>query len=131
MYRSDRTTTAAARGTLMKNAERQLTCSISQPPMTGPIAVVIALNPDQVPIARPRPAPSKVALIIARLPGTKNAAPIPCTARPIIRKRGVVAMPHQTDAAVNQITPIRKIRFRPNWSPSDPPTRISAPRNSA
>ena len=38
--------------------------------------MVIALNPDHVPIARPRPASSNVALMIARLPGTRNAAPI-------------------------------------------------------
>src|SRR5256714_8879679 len=98
MYRSERNITIAASGTLMKKAERQLTCSINQPPTTGPTAVVIALNPDQVPIARPRSAPSNVALIIARLPGTKNAAPIPCSARPIIRERRLDAKPHQIEA---------------------------------
>jgi len=74
-------------GTFRKNTARQLTCSISQPPMTGPIADVIALNPDQVPIARPRSASPNVALMIARLPGTRNAAPIPCSARPTISHR--------------------------------------------
>jgi len=49
--RSDKIRTIAASGTLTKKAARQLTCSISQPPITGPIAVVIALNPDHVPIA--------------------------------------------------------------------------------
>ncbi len=43
--------TAAPMGTLMKNTQRHEACSISQPPRTGPIAVVIAVNPDQVPIA--------------------------------------------------------------------------------
>ena len=61
----------------MKNTARQLTCSISQPPRTGPIADVIALKPDHVPIACPRAASSNVALMIARLPGTRNAAPTP------------------------------------------------------
>src|SRR5580704_2574475 len=45
--------TAAARGTLMKNAQRQEACSISHPPRIGPIAVVIAVKPDQIPMARP------------------------------------------------------------------------------
>src|SRR5258707_2193615 len=70
MKRIDRTSTIAASGTLRKKTARQLTCSISQPPRTGPMAVVIALNPDHVPIARPRSASSIVALMIARLPGT-------------------------------------------------------------
>jgi hypothetical protein len=47
--------------------------SESQPPKTGPDAVVMAVNPDQVPMALPRDFPSKLALMIARLPGTRNA----------------------------------------------------------
>ncbi len=38
----------------MKKTARHETCSISQPPKTGPMAAVIAVNPDQVPIALPR-----------------------------------------------------------------------------
>ena len=56
MNRSDSTSTTTASGTFRKNTARQLTCSTSQPPLTGPIAVVIALKPDHVPIARPRSA---------------------------------------------------------------------------
>ena len=61
----------------MKNTQRQEACSISQPPRTGPIAVVIEVKPDHVPMARPRASSLKDALIIERLPGTRNAAPIP------------------------------------------------------
>src|ERR1700678_1671605 len=46
---NESTMTAAAIGTFMKNAHRQEACSINQPPKTGPIAVVIAVNPDHVP----------------------------------------------------------------------------------
>ena len=77
MNRSDSISTTAASGTFRKNTARQLTCSTSQPPVTGPIAVVMALNPDQVPIARPRSASSNASLMMARLPGTRNAAPVP------------------------------------------------------
>ena len=114
MYRKETSTTTIASGTLKKKAERQLRFSISQPPSTGPTAVVIALKPDHVPIARPRSAPSKVALMIARLPGTSNAAPIPCSARATISISGDDAKPQQIDAAVKEATPIRKIRLRPN-----------------
>src|SRR5580692_2050897 len=37
--------------------------------------------------------------------------------------------PHHTDAIVKTITPIRKARRRPNKSPIEPPTRMSAPRS--
>ena len=80
----------------------------------GWLAVVIALNPDHVPIARPRSASLKVALMIARLPGTSSAAPIPCTARPITSIRGDVAIPQSTDDAVKITTPTRKMRLRPS-----------------
>ncbi len=73
--------TATARGTLIKKAHRHDKCSMSHPPNTGPIAVVIAVDPDQVPIARPRSLSPKEALMRARLPGTRKAAPMPCIAR--------------------------------------------------
>src|SRR5713226_7087763 len=69
--------TATARGRLMKNTHRHEACSTSQPPRTGPMAVVIAVNPDHVPIAWPRLFSSKDVLIMDRLPGTSNAAPTP------------------------------------------------------
>ena len=47
-------TTAAAIGRLRKKTARQEKCSINQPPRTGPIAVVIAEKPDQVPEGRGR-----------------------------------------------------------------------------
>src|SRR5215470_3556543 len=56
------TITAAARGTLMKKTQCHEACSINHPPSTGPSAVVIAVKPDQVPIARPRDSSSKNAL---------------------------------------------------------------------
>ena len=48
------TTVTSARGRLIKNTHRQDACCTSHPPSTGPIAAVIAVKPDHVPIARPR-----------------------------------------------------------------------------
>src|SRR5437660_12656330 len=48
---SERAITNAESGRLMKNTHRHDACSTSHPPTTGPIAVVIAVKPDQVPIA--------------------------------------------------------------------------------
>lgn len=131
MNRADSATTIAASGTFSTNTARQPTCSINHPPATGPMADIMALKADHVPIARPRSASSKVALIIARLPGTRNAAPTPCAARAAMSARVEPARPHAIDAMVNRIVPARNVRFRPNWSPMEPPTRINPPRNNA
>jgi hypothetical protein len=58
---------------LMKKAHLHEACSMSHPPSTGPIAAVIEVNPDHVPIARPRVCSEKLALIRARLPGISSA----------------------------------------------------------
>ena len=42
------------------------------------MAAVMALKPAQIPMALPRSAGGKPALISARLPGTSKAAPISC-----------------------------------------------------
>ena len=105
--------TTIAMGKLMKNTQRQETNSTIQPPSTGPKAAVIAVNPDQVPIARPRSSDGNDALISARLPGTSNAPPTPWNPRATIRWRMSGAKPHHTDAAAKRVTPIVKIRRRP------------------
>ena len=111
----------------MKKISRQDHASTSQPPSTGPSAVVSAEDPAQVPIARPRSPSGKCALMIARLLGTSSAPPIPCTARAAISTPAPGAIAQATDAAVKTATPIAKTRRRPNRSPAAPPTRISAP----
>ena len=55
-----RQSTATPSGTLMKKTQRQEPCSANQPPRTGPTAAVMEVNPDQVPMARPRSCCEKV-----------------------------------------------------------------------
>src|SRR5438067_4925178 len=99
--RQNRTpSTTAASGTLRKKTQRQEAYCTNTPPSTGPTTVVSAENPDQVPIARPRCSSLKEALIIARLPGTSKAAPIPCTARARISESTVGERPPQMEARV-------------------------------
>src|SRR5205823_6686752 len=69
--------TTAASGTWRKKTQRQEAYCTNTPPSTGPTNEVIAVKPDQVPIARPRCSLLNEALIIARLPGTSKAPPIP------------------------------------------------------
>ncbi len=46
----------------------------------------------------------------------------------MIRLVALGAIPHKADATANQTTPTRKIFFRPDRSPSDPPSRMKAAR---
>ena len=93
----------------MKKTARHEIVSTSHPPSTGPIAAVIALKPDQVPMALPRFSSENELLMIARLPGTNKAAPIPCTTRAAISCPMPETKPHQAEAAAKIVTPITNI----------------------
>src|SRR5215475_280010 len=108
-----RISTMAETGKLMKKTQRHEACSINQPPRTGPIAAVIDVKPDQVPMARPRSFSANDALMIARLPGTSSAAPIPWIARARISPLMVSARPQAADAVAKTMAPIAYIRRRP------------------
>src|SRR5579885_803318 len=123
--------TIRASGTLMKNTQRQDRYCTSQPPSTGPSTEVTEVKPDQVPIAWPRRSLANELLISARLPGTSSAPPMPWTARATINMLLLGASPHQTEASAKRAVPATKTLRRPNRSPSEPPTRMSAERKSA
>ena len=93
---------------MTKNAHRQETFWTSHPPSTGPAAAVIDVNPDQVPIARPRSLSGNEALMSARLPGTRSAPPIPWTARATMSCVTFGASPHHADASPKTTTPAAK-----------------------
>ena len=98
-------TTTSAIGTLMKNTQRHDACCTNHPPSTGPIAAVIEVKPDHVPMARPRCSFGNETLISARLPGTSSAPPTPCRPRAAINIPMFGARPHHTDATANSVTP--------------------------
>ena len=97
----------------MKKTHRQDACSTSHPPSTGPIAVVIAVNPDHVPIARPRSFSGKEALMRARLPGMRSAAPTPWKPRAMISIAMEDEKPHHVDPSAKINTPMTKNLRRP------------------
>ena len=78
-----------------------------------------------MPTALPRSAPSKVAATIASEPGTSSAPAIPCRARAPTRNSSEGEIAQSAEVAPNPISPATNIRRRPNWSPSEPPTRSS------
>ena len=61
----------------MKKTQRQEAHCTKHPPITGPTTVLIEVKPDQVQIARPRRSRLNEALMMARLPRTSKAPPIP------------------------------------------------------
>ena len=97
------TSTAAASGKFKKKTQRHVACSTSHPPITGPIAVITALAPLHVPIARPLLSGGNAAVRIARLPGISSAAPSPCTERAAISARTSGANPQLADKIVSTV----------------------------
>ena len=57
----------------MKKIQFQLTCSVSSPPTSGPIASAIAETPAQMPIALPRCRGGNVAVMIESVAGFISA----------------------------------------------------------
>ena len=86
-------TAPAATGRLRKKIARQETSSVSQPPTSGPIASAMADTPAQVPIALPRSSGGNALVMIDRVPGIINAAPMPWTAREATSQPSVGAKP--------------------------------------
>jgi hypothetical protein len=120
----------AATGMLIKKIGRQLPACSSHPPANGAIAAETPLNPAHVPIAWVRSAGAKLASMMARLAGVISAPPMPCTARAAISQPMPGAAAHSTDAKVNQPSPARNTRRRPQRSPSEPASSISEARVS-
>src|SRR6266571_2551939 len=98
--------TTTAMGTLMKNTIRQDACSMSQPPSGGPMAVLIAVKLDQVPMALPRRSSENEAPMMARLPGVSIAAPMPWRTRAATSAWMLGERPHATDARPKTTTPV-------------------------
>ena len=64
-------------GTLRKKIQLQSMCSVTSPPMSGPIASAMAETPAQIPIAMPRWCGGNVAEMIESVAGIISAAPMP------------------------------------------------------
>jgi hypothetical protein len=63
--------------------------------------------------------------------GATIAAPIPCTTREAMSRRGSTASPPATLATTKTISPIRNIRAWPNRSASLPPSSRNPPKATA
>jgi hypothetical protein len=118
-------------GRLRKKIQLQSMCSVTSPPISGPMASAIAETPAQIPIAMPRWCGGKVAEMIERVAGIISAAPTPCTVRAPISVSPEVASPQASDERVKIASPIRKTRRRPKKSASFPPESMRTAKVSA
>ncbi len=68
-------------GTLTRKTEPHQKCSISRPPVIGPIAIASPTAPAQMPIALGCSARSKTFMMMASVAGMASAPPTPIRAR--------------------------------------------------
>ena len=92
-----------------------------KPPSTGPTASARAETPAQVPIALPRSSAGKALVMIERVAGIMNAAPIPWTMRLATSAASLGARPAVAEERAKTVTPKRKPRRLPKMSPRRPP----------
>src|SRR5262245_20066127 len=103
--------------------QRQLSRSTANPPRRGPAANAVPVHAVHAPMAAVRWSLSNASLIIASEPGTKNAAPRPCTTRAAIRIAGAGAVAAIIDPTPKVTRPKRMTGTRPKRSETDPPGR--------
>ncbi len=118
-------------GRLRKKMASHPSPSVSTPPTSGPIATAPPSVAPHTPNAVPRSRPWKSCASRASEVANIIAPPAPWTPRARLRNRGLVARPHRAEEAVNTINPVRKTRWRPSRSASDPAVRSRAASVSA
>ena len=91
----------------------QLPRSMSQPPITGPIAPMAAPVAAQIPMARPLDSPEKVCPRMARLFGMSIAAPMPCSSRHTKKTGSPGANAQPREASANNAVPMIRSRRNP------------------
>jgi len=125
-YRTATTIAAREKGMLIQKAHRQLKSVASQPPSSGPTAAMPPIIEPYTAKAMARSRPWKRALMVERVEGITNAAPMPCTSRAPIRNAGVGAEPTASEASMNSVSPARSMSLRPWMSLSRPASRMRA-----
>ena len=116
-------TSAVARpmGRLTKNIQCQLMTCVMRPPASRPTEAPADATKLKMLIARARsPGSGNIVTTMPRMTAELTAPPTPCTNRAAISSGWLNDNPQSTEAAVNRISPIRKIRLRPIRSPSRP-----------
>ena len=107
-------------GRLIRNTQRQLKFSVSQPPRIGPIiGPTITLAPNSA-IARGCSEGRLILKMMLCPSGPSEAPPIPCKTRNATIWGMLVAIPHSTDETTNRVMDDRNSMRMPSRSASQP-----------
>ncbi len=124
--------TARTTGTLMKNAHRQDSRSVSTPPRTAPAVNPLDISAPLRPSAFARSGPSGNEVVSSDSPaGVTAAVASPWRTRAVISVCGFCASPPRTEAAPSTARPPRKSRRRPNRSATRPKNSVKPAAHSA
>ena len=119
-------------GTFTKKHQRQVTCSVRNPPSRTPTAAPTPVMEPKMANAVPRSfPPGKATVSKASAAGASSAANTPCSARAPISSQGCSAMPPIRDAPAKPAAATMKVRLRPQKSAMRPPSNRKAPKTSA
>src|ERR1044072_7792711 len=99
-------------GRLKRKMPRQSRCSISQPPVIGPIATPIPATADQMAMAFGRSCAGKMFVRIDSVVGMIPAAPTPISARDAISADELPAIAARTEPTPNTTSPVTSARPR-------------------
>ncbi len=116
-------------GTLIRKTEPHQKCSISRPPVIGPMAMARPTAPAQTPIALGCSERSKTFMMIASVAGIASAAPAPIRARKPMSSPGEPAIADSSEAIPKTTMPASSASLRPKRSPSRPEVK-SSPANT-
>ena len=111
-------------GRLMKNTQRQLKLSVSQPPSVGPMIGPTMMPAPHSAIAEPW---RSLGLMSSRKvcdSGTIAAPNRPCSTRKSTMLSRLQETPHSIDITVKPTTVVRNSSLRPNRSASQPVTGV-------
>ena len=121
----------AAIGTFTNMIQRQLSASVSTPPINGPAALPKPAAPRISPPARPAFSSGRMSNVIPSTAGHIIAPPTPISARQAISQSSSCAAPASSEKPAKIAAPMKNTRRRPSMSASRPPVTISTPNTSA
>ena len=123
-------TTISPKGIFIQNAQRHVAFVVSHPPTSGPIAAMPPMVEPHTAKAIARSLPTKIALRLESVAGSRKAAPMPWRSLAAMSVAPESAAPASTDAIMKIATPvIRNLRL-PQMSLARPETRRSDAKTS-
>ena len=111
---------------MIQNTARQSTNSMRAPPTIGPSAIEMPTTPPQIPIARARSTrPVNTWVMIDIATGLSIDPPMACSKRAAISVSMFGARLHSSEPSAKTVSPIWKVRLRPNRSAAAPDSSSS------